>query len=282
MPPRFSFRPATPDDVLGAAALYSQHGGDLPGAPQSPGEFERLIQTGNAFLVAERGRVVAGAVRHHDEDGIGWLDLLVSGEAGAGPALIRAVERWAQDCGLRLVRMIVPADSRLPDCFARWGYLPISRGKGEWAGREQPLLTLEKRLALLTVREQRREDAAAIGELTGQDPWVFEQGARPGVFVAADGDRIIGTIAVRDAGSGLSRIDEPALRDEYRGRRLEIWMIERCVVYAETHGYHTAELPASSSLMPFRRALEDRLWELDGAIFRRRFRSPQPEHEEEW
>ena len=64
--------------------------------------------------------------------------------------------------------------------FARWGYLPISRETGEWADREQVLLTLEKRLALLTVREQRREDATAIGELTGQDAWVFEQGARPG------------------------------------------------------------------------------------------------------
>jgi hypothetical protein len=280
MPPRFSFRSSTPDDAPEAAALYARLGCDLPGAPQTPGDFERLIQTGNAFIVAEQEGHVAGAVRHRDEDGIGWLDLLVSGAASAGPALVRAVDRWAQDCGLRLVRMVVPANSRLSDCFARWGYLPISREQGEWAGCPQPLLTLEKRLPLLTVREQRREDAAAIGNLTGQDPWVFEQGARPGVFVAADGDRVIGTLAVRDGGAGLGRIEEPALRDEYRGRRLELWMIERCVVYAETHGYHTAELPASAALMPFRRALEDRRWELDGTVFRRRFRSPHPEQED--
>ncbi len=282
MAPHFSFRPATPDDAVAVAALYARIGTDLPGAPQSAGEFERLVQTGNAFLVAEREGQVGGAVRHRQEDGIGWLDLLVSGETGAGPALIGAVERWAQDGGLRLLRMAVLDDSRLAECFARWGYLPIARGKGTWAGREQPLLTLEKRLALLTVREQRREDAAAIGELTRQDPWVFEQGARPGVFVAADGDRVVGTIAVRDAGVGLARIDEPALRDDYRGRSLELWMIERCVVYAETHGFHTAEMPATAALLALRRPLEDRFWQLEGQVFLRRFRSPQPEQEERW
>ena len=93
---------------------------------------------------------------------------------------------------------------------------------------------------------------------------------------------MVGTIAVRDSGSGLARIDEPALRDDYRGRRLELWMIERCVVYAETHGFHTAELPATEGLLALRRPLEDRLWQLERQVFLRRFRSPQPEQEEDW
>lgn len=275
----FRIRAATPDDADAVASLYAQAGRGLPGAPNTAGEFERLIQTGNAFLVAERDGNVAGAVRHGDDAGIGWLDLLVGGVAGAGPALLGAVERGAQDRGFRLVRMVVPEDSRLPACFARWGYLPVSRSKGEWGGREQVLLTLEKRLALLTVREQRREDAGAIGELTGQDPWVYGQGARPGVFVAADGDRVIGFVAVRDGGAGLARIDEPVLREAYQGRRLELWMIERCATYAETHGFHSAELEATEGLVAFRRALEDRTWELDGRVFRRRFRDLPGEDE---
>lgn len=279
MPP-FTTRAATPDDATTIAAVYRQVGRELPGAPLTAGDFERLIQTGNAFLIAEAEGKPAGAVRWWDDDGIGWLDLLVASRPGAGPELIRAVERRAQDKGLRLVRMRVPGSGRMADCFARWGYLPISRERGEWAGEGQPLLLLEKRLALLTVREQRRSDAAAIGALTGEDPWVFEQGARPGWFVTADGDRVVGVISVRDAGAGLASIAPPLLREGYGGRNLDGWMIERCATYAETHGYHTAELPLADATRHLRRSLEDRLWDVDGDRYIKRFHNPEPERED--
>ena len=279
--PRFTTRIATPDDTAGSAAIYAERGRALPGAPLSAGDFERLIQTGNAFLLAEADGQPAGAARFWEDDGIGWLDLLVARRVGAGPALIRAVERWAQDRGLRLVRMRVPENDRMADCFARWGYLPISRETGLWDGSEHPLLLLEKRLALLTVREQRRTDAAAIGALTGEDPWVFEQGARPGWFVAADGDRVVGVISVRDAGSGLALISPPVLQAGYGGRNLDVWMVERSATYAETHGYHTAELPITEATKPLRQALEDRFWYVDGERYIRRFRNPEPEAEAE-
>lgn len=265
---RFHARPATPDDAEAAAALYRDRAAGLPGAPLSGGEFERLIQTGNAFLVAERGGGIAGAARYWEDDGIGWLDLLVSGQAGAGPELLRAVERRSQDRGLRLVRMRVLEASRLPDVFARFGYLPISR---EREPDGAVMLVLEKRLALLTVREQRREDAAAIGELTGEDPWVFEQGTRPGWFVAADGDRVVGVIGVRDAKGGLARLSDLAIRPEYGGRNLDVWMIERAATWAETHGYHSAELADTEGLRPLRRALEDRRWHIEGEVYVKRF-----------
>ncbi|MCZ7577230.1 MAG: hypothetical protein M5U18_09415 [Dehalococcoidia bacterium] len=103
---------------------------------------------------------------------------------------------------------------------------------------------------------------------------MFEQGARPGWFVAADGDRVVGAISCRDGDAGLALISEPMLRDDYRGRTLEVWMIERAALYAETNGYHTAELPAAPSLDRVRKELEDRLWYLDGTRYVRAFRTP--------
>ena len=39
---------------------------------------------------------------------------------------------------------------------------------------------------------------------------------RPGVFIAADGDRVVGVINVRDGKGGLALISEPALVEDYR------------------------------------------------------------------
>ncbi|MBI2766758.1 MAG: hypothetical protein HYX53_12735 [Chloroflexi bacterium] len=225
-----------------------------------------LAQTGSRVLVAERGGAIVGVVRWWDEEGIGWLDLLAAAAPGAGRALIRAVEMGAQDAGLRLVRLRAPAGSVLQDMFERRGYRPIGHAAGAGGTR----VLMEKRLPLLTVREQRRADADAIGELTGEDPWVYTQGARPGVFVLADGERIAGFTAVRDAGGGLAALRVPVLRDEYRGRGIELWMAERAALYAETNGYHTIEVPADPSLEPLRRELEDRRWFREGDVYRRR------------
>ena len=269
-----SIRLATTDDADEAAHLYAQ--ADLPNAPTTPGAFELMTQVGHAFLVAEDEHGLAGVVRLHDDEGITWFDLLVSAEPGAGRELVRAVCRGAQDRGIRLARAIVPDEFPLPEYFSRLGFLPV--GRGETAG--QPTVTVERRLPLLTVREQRRADAAAIAELTGEDPWVFEQGARPGWFVAADGDRVVGVISVTDAGGGLAHLSEPTLLDTYLGRGLDAWMVERAAVYAETNGYHTAELPAGPRTNPIRKTLEDRLWYFDGERYTRVFRSPpQPEDE---
>jgi len=275
--PAFTFRIATTEDAAGLAGCYRHSG--LGNAPRESGEIERMVQTGHAFLVAEISGAITGAVRFADEDGITWFDLLVGGAPGAGRALIQAVMRGAQDRGIRLVRARVPDRWPLPAYFGRAGFLPVGRETDTGTG--DPVLVVERRLPLLTVREQRRADAEAIGELTGEDPWVFEQGARPGWFVAADGDRVVGAIACRDAGGGLARIDEPRLRDGYSGRLLDVWMIERAAMYAETNGYHTAEIAASERLRPVRKALEDRYWVLDGERMVRAFRTPPSQFEDE-
>ena len=273
----FTFRLATSDDSAPLAALYA--GSGLPGAPAVAGQFERMTQTGHAFLVAEAGDQLAGSVRFRDDEGIGWFDLLVADRLWAGAQLVRAVERGAQDRGTRIVRCRCPDLPVYADYFSWLGYLPIGRGANE-AG--EPELLLERRLPLLTVREQRRADAEAIGELTGEDPWVFEQGARPGWFVAADGDRVVGVVQVADAGKGLARISVPMLKPSHRGRALELWMLDRAAAYAETNGYHTAEVESDSSLEDVRKGLEDRYWIRDGAVWRRVFFTPKTAEDEEW
>ena len=49
----YTFRLAGSDDASAIARLYGAS--RLPGAPETPGQFERLVQTGHAFLVAESG-----------------------------------------------------------------------------------------------------------------------------------------------------------------------------------------------------------------------------------
>jgi GNAT superfamily N-acetyltransferase len=283
----FTVRNATPDDASVIAALYAgamttpAGRAALSGAPATPSAFELMSQTGSAFTVAEREGQVVGVVRHGDDDGIGWFDLLAAGSTGAGRALVRAMEMGAQDRGLRLLRARLPEESLLPDAFLRWGYLPVSRSRREVDGAAVNMLVVEKRLPLLTVREQRRSDAAAIGELTGEDPWVFEQGPRPGVFVTSDGERIVGFISVKDAGGGTATFSEPLLRDDYRGRGIEVWMLERCATYAETNGYHTAELALTSATDAHRKALEDRFWQREPPLWVKRFTANRRADEED-
>ena len=262
---------------MALAALYARSG--LAGGPALPGQVEVMTQTGHAFLVVEAEGELAGAVRFRDEEGIGWFDLLVAGQTWAGAQLVRAVERGAQDRGTRIVRCRCPDQALFADYFSWLGYLPIGRNSNE-AG--EPELLLERRLPLLTVREQRRADAEAIGQLTGEDPWVFEQGARPGWFVAADGDRIVGVVQASDGSKGLARISVPILKASHRGRALELWMLDRAATYAETNGYHTAEVEADASLEDVRKGLEDRYWIRDGQLWRRIFFTPKSADDEDW
>lgn len=283
----FTVRPVDPDEREAVASLYVRAAATpegraaLPGAPESAAAFDVMAQTGSAFLAAEREGRLAGVVRYWDDEGIAWFDLLVAEVTGAGPVLIRAAEMGAQDRGLRLIRARVPQEGGLPDGFLRWGYLAISREPASGDGTRVPMLVVEKRLPLLTVREQRRTDAEAIGELTGEDAWVYEQGARPGVFVASDGERVIGFISVRDAGGGLAQVSAPLLDPNYAGRGIEAWMAERAATHAETNGYHTAELPLTAVTDSVRHALEDRFWQREPPLYIKRFRSPAPP-EEEW
>ncbi|MFN0145128.1 MAG: hypothetical protein ACKVT1_01345 [Dehalococcoidia bacterium] len=261
----FTVRPFLPGDAATIDDLLLQAFGgfeeEFPGADEAIAlGATRLAQTGHHLLVAEDAQGTAGAVRWAEEEGVATLDLLVSGATHAGRALVRAVERAAQDRGLRLLRARVPeGDTPLEAYFSRIGYLPIAREAGA-----QPQLLLEKRLPLLTVREQRRSDAAAIAALTGEDPWPFEQGVRPGWFVLADGERVVGAVAVKDTRTGLAQVTEPALGDLYRGRGLEVWMLERAAIYAGTGAFHTIDAPATGELKVYERDLEERRWFKDG------------------
>lgn len=274
---RFSFRAASTEDAPVAARLYAHSG--IQGAPALPGLFEQGVQLGQAFLVAEDSGELAGMARWRDDEGIAQFDLLVSRRVWAGVELVRAIERAAQDRGTRLVRTVCP-DEQLFEAYFGWlGYRPIGQQRSERGTRE---LLLERRLPLLTVREQRRSDARAIGELTDSDPWLLEQGARPGWFVAADGDRVVGVVQVSDSGRGLARVSVPVMKASHRGRALEVWMLERAAAYAETNGFHTAEVEDDASLASVRKALEERAWLHDAGLMRRVFWTPKTDEDEEW
>jgi len=260
---QFEVRNAAAEDAPALAALYQ--GSGIAGAPAGAGDVARLLQTGHAFLVAVTDGAIEGAVRVHDEDGICWFDLLAARRAGAGRALVRGIGRAAQDRGLRLVRAHVPDDWLLLEYFARLGFRPVGREAAADGG--PAVYTIERRVPLLTVREQRRADADAIEALTGADPWPFTQGTRPGWFVAADGDRVVGVISCADGGGGLARVSAPMLAGGYGGRGLDVWMAERAALYAQTNGYHTAEMPFDARTASIRKPLEDRFWYLDGARF---------------
>lgn len=276
-----TFRRATLDDAPAVAALYARafanDFGLHPGAADAstPAGFALMVQTGHAFLLAEGEGRLAASVRLREEEGVLHFDLLASAVPGAGRALTRAVDRAAQDRGLRLVRTRVPDRGRLPDVFARWGYLPVGRARLELpAGGQASFVDAEKRVPLLTVREQRRDDAPAIAALTGEDTWFLAQAPRPGWFVLADGDRVAGVIAVRDAGRGRARLTPPTLADGYQGRTLEPWMLERASLYAATNGALFAEVPATPALRALERELEDRRWFREGEAYVRRLEPP--------
>lgn len=270
---QFFVRPATPDDAETATsvlrAAFKRVANTFPdSATITVADFNVLMQTGRAFLVAVTGEepheTVVGVVRHWDEEGIAGFDMLAAGDIGAGRALVGAIERRAQDAGIRLVRTEVPQASRLDNYFGMRGYMPIAQLTLDVGGENIPFLRLERRLPLLTVREQRREDAKLIGELTGEDPWMFEMNPRPGAFVAADGDDVVGFVQSKDEGGGVSLITQPVLFAEYEGRGLEVWMVERAATHAETNGAHTVELAATSAMDAVGRTLEDRGWARDG------------------
>lgn len=271
MVPTLAVRPFRLEDAPAAAHLlasaFSGFEDDYPGAAEALARGpELLAQTGARLLIAAGpADHVVGIVRWSHEEGIGSFDLLCAASPGGGRLLVRAVERAAQDAGIRLLRCQVPAShTLLADYLSRLGYHTISR-----TGGPAPLLTLERRLPLLTVREQRRSDAEDIAALTGQDPWPFEQGHRAGWFVLADGERVAGAITLRTSPDGRATLTPPWLRDEYRGRGLEIWMAERALTYAATNGMLAVTLAVTPDLEPYERDFEDRRWFRHGDTFTR-------------
>lgn len=278
--PRFRVRGAVTDDATDAGAIlraaFAKAAALFPEpAGMTAAAFDVQLQTGRSFLVAEAGERLVGILRHREDEGIAWFDLLASSVPGAGRALVRAIGRHAQDAGIRLVRARVPDEDRLLDFFGRLGYLTVGREGGK--GGDPAWLTVERRLPLLTVREQRRADATSIAVLTGDDPWRYEQGPRPGCFVAADGDRVVGFVAVRDRQGGTAAMTVPVLLAGYERRRLELWMIGRAVTYADTNGFHTVELPATPATDALRRDLEDAFWFHEAAEPERYVRRLRPE-----
>lgn len=291
----FFIRPATPDDAEAATtvlrAAFTELASTFPeSANITTADFKVLMQTGRAFLVAVTGEepneTVVGVVRHWDKEGIAGFDMLAAAEVGAGKALVGAIERLAQDAGIRLVNTEVPQASRLDSYFGMRGYMPIARETVNVAGNDIAFLRLQRRLPLLTVRKQRREDAAVIGELTGEDPWVFEMNPRPGAFVAADGDTVVGFVQAKDEGGGVSLITQPVMLAAYEGRGLDVWMAEHAATYAETNGAHTVELAATAAMDAVGRTLEDRGWTREGmgedAKYLRRTRSTPDNFSEEF
>lgn len=263
---RYDVRRAEPGDVAAIAAVLARSFEGLghllhPGLDSAEG-VAAALQTGSEMLVAEGpGGTVAGAVRFASHDGVQWFDSLGSVAPGAGRELVREVERLGQERGLRQSRTRLPSAERVRWAFQRWGYVPVARE----GGRGEPeVYVVERRLPLLTVREQRRADASAIAMLTGEDPWQFEQGARAGWFVLADGERVAGVVSVRDNRDGVARVSLPVLAERYRGRGLELWMIDVAIRYASTGGFHTATLPAAAGAGRLHRDLEDRRWQCEG------------------
>lgn len=256
-------RPFEPGDAAAADALLREaFAGDRNATDALSTGTLRLSQTGSCLLVAEDELGLAGLVRWWENDGVAWADLLVAAVPGAGRELIRAVERAAQDRGLRMVRGVVDEASALPAYLGRLGYLPVARRGGPVAG-----LVMERRLPLLTVREQRRTDAAALSRLTGEALYLFELGPRPGWFVLADGDRVCGVVSARAGRDGVARITPPAVLPDYQQRGLELWMIDRAAVYAATAGCRTARVLAVPSLERIGRDLEAHAWYRDGGDY---------------
>jgi hypothetical protein len=59
-------------------------------------------------------------------------------------------------------------------------------------------------------------------------------------------------------------------------------MIDRATEYAETNGFHTAEIDADPALEPLRKGLEDRSWVQDGGPWRRIFFTPKTDEDDDW
>lgn len=253
-----------PDVARLLAAAFGGFEDEFPGAKEALARGpELLAQTGARLLVAGTDEGAVGVVRWTHDEGVGLFDLLCASRPGAGRMLVRAVERAAQDAGIRFLRCAIPVrEAILEDYFARLGYHTVSR-----TGGGAPQLTLERRLPLLTVREQRRSDAEAIGELTGEDPWPFEQGHRPGWFVLADGERVAGAVTLRTARDGRATLTPPWLLPEYRGRGLELWMAERALGYAATNGMLSVSLAVTRELEAYERSFEDRRWFRKNDVF---------------
>lgn len=264
----FSIRPAEPADAPAAAAVIREAYGELlqacPAAAEAadPERLAMLVQTGAAVLIAEGASGIAGAACWRDDDGSAWIEFAASVRPRAGRALVRTIERRAQDRGLRLARIAVIEGSRAEAAFAFWGYTPVARREGP----VRPLLVFERRLPLLTVREVRRTDAEALAALTGRDAWFFAELARPGWYAAADGERVVGAVWAERWEAGW-RVGGPVLLEEYRGRGLERWMLERAAQYAAVHGAHHIAVAASPLLAPLARELEDRGWRREGDVF---------------
>ncbi|MFN0094630.1 MAG: hypothetical protein ACKVVT_07610 [Dehalococcoidia bacterium] len=275
-PSRFRVRDAMAEDAAAGDGLLRRAfaGGEdaLHGARQALDDgLAILLQTGHRFLVAEEGDAFAGLVRWWAEDGEAWFDLLAAAVPGAGRELVRAVERAAQDRGLRSARAMVPQGSELQDLASWWGYYPV---RGATPGGVAAQVVVEKRLPLLTVRAQRRNDAQAIAALADEDPWPFEQGARPGWFVLADGDRVAGVVSGKVGRDGVVRIAEPLLAPGYRGRGLEVWMAARVALWASTEGAFRAEVAASPVLEQYERDFEERRWHREGEAFALQLTAP--------
>ncbi len=222
----FNVRTARPEDDAAVAGVitraFDEHRDLYDVSRWMPVETVRThFQTGSLFFLAERSDRPAGACRAWERDGIYWISALASLQPGAGRALTEAVERAAQDSGIRLVRFEGPEELGLDALFERWGYRVVSRERRP-AGvdgmlREWTALTFEKRVRLLTCRPGRHGDEAALAGL-GIDA------APASITVAVDGDEIVGAVRIQRRNSMEAELSDCRLAPGYEGRGLDLFL----------------------------------------------------------
>jgi hypothetical protein len=191
------------------------------------------MQTGTRFIVAEAAGELVGVARYREEEGAVVLDALASARAGAARSVVHAVERLAQERGLRWVRIEAAEECGVGELFPRWGYQPVARSRMQ-AGeggitREWTRLVFEKRVRLLTVRPARSDDQLALAAL-GVD-WPAAS-----VTIIDDGGVVAGAVRTSRRGFGEGELGRPVIAESHRGRNLEAWLAEVAARSAATNG----------------------------------------------
>ena len=198
----FSIRPATPDDADAAARVLSRafagSGATFPDSANiSAAEFNLLMQTGRAFLVALVGQepkeIVVGVVRYWDEEGIAEFDMhavedlaalenqLAPVHAELGEILVKLERHFRDMCDVEFT----VSDGRLFILQTRIGRRsPLAAARIAVAMAEDPEFPLTKAEAVARVDLATLQQIASAGAITPDaTPVGHGLAASPGVGV---------------------------------------------------------------------------------------------------